>query len=225
MRTPPQTRFYKKRTEALRALKAAPCNDCGGVFPTCGMEFDHRDPTGKVKAISRMRTSSWDAVIKEVQKCDLVCACCHRLRAAKGGTSAHTRRYKFHRSIVDTLRTRVSCADSGKNKHPAQMGFDHLHGKVSNVSHLLGGHTEHLVAEIDNCQIVCANCHRIRCQTGVRTPCAQNLPLVFQEIQRGVEYPPGSSVGSRLAPPGGHHDRREDRPNLCLVSDGRECPT
>jgi hypothetical protein len=190
MRTPAQSRFYQKRVEALRALKAAPCVDCGGSFPTCVMEFDHRDPTEKVRAISRMKTFPWKAVVTEIEKCDLVCTCCHRLRTAKGDVSFHTRRYKFHRSIVDALKTRTPCADCGKNLQPTQMDFDHLCDKVSNVSHLLDGDTERLVSEIKKCQIVCANCHRIRCQTGVRTSSDQQLPRVFREIQLLTEFPP-----------------------------------
>lgn len=189
MRTPAQIRFYQKRAEALRALKAVPCADCGGVFPTCSMEFDHRDPTEKVCAISRMTTFSWQAVLKEVEKCDIVCACCHRLRTAKGDNSYHTRIYRFHRIIVDALKTRVPCADCGRSMQPAQMDFDHLHEKVSNVSHLLSGPTDRLVAEIAKCQVVGANCHSVRHLTGRRTPCDQQLRSIFKELQLGVDFP------------------------------------
>jgi len=49
------------------------------------MEFDHRDGKEKRDAISTMvRSHTGDKVfMEELQKCDLVCANCHRLRTAK----------------------------------------------------------------------------------------------------------------------------------------------
>jgi hypothetical protein len=62
-----------------------PCMDCGGVFPWCSMDFDHRPgvckefPLGRVsyrKAAPKLIAR----VEKEIAKCDLVCANCHRVR-------------------------------------------------------------------------------------------------------------------------------------------------
>jgi len=49
----------------MRELKAAPCMDCGGTFHPSAMTFDHRPGTNKVK---------------DLAKCDLVCANCHAVR-------------------------------------------------------------------------------------------------------------------------------------------------
>ncbi len=70
----------KKHKEFVEDLKKNPCEDCGNVFPTCCMDFDHVDPTTKVKNISRMLGSSKDKILEEIKKCQLVCANCHRIR-------------------------------------------------------------------------------------------------------------------------------------------------
>jgi hypothetical protein len=53
--------------------------DCGGRFPACAMDFDHRDPTTKVAKVMNHRNRV-APVLREIAKCDLVCANCHRIR-------------------------------------------------------------------------------------------------------------------------------------------------
>ena len=57
------------------------CADCGASWPPCAMDFDH--VTGiKNQAITRLVSNgcSLDTIEAEIEKCDLVCACCHRMR-------------------------------------------------------------------------------------------------------------------------------------------------
>jgi len=44
------------------------------------MDFDHRDPTTKFKGVTRMIFGSIERMLAEAEKCDIVCANCHRLR-------------------------------------------------------------------------------------------------------------------------------------------------
>lgn len=46
------------------------------------MEYDHRPDEVKVETIARMvvQQRAWAAIEKEIAKCDLVCANCHRFR-------------------------------------------------------------------------------------------------------------------------------------------------
>jgi len=75
-----------KRREEIRRfialLKNKPCMDCGKSFPLYVMDFDHRDSEIKEfdigKAINRMYGK--ERITKEIEKCDLVCANCHRIR-------------------------------------------------------------------------------------------------------------------------------------------------
>jgi hypothetical protein len=66
----------------LDGLKDTPCLDCGIKFPICCMDFDHRE--NKEFNIGRKYYSySKEVVLKEMEKCDLVCANCHRIRTSK----------------------------------------------------------------------------------------------------------------------------------------------
>lgn len=61
----------------LQKLKAAPCTDCNQSFPYFVMDFDHlRDKSCNV---SEYRGST-RKLLKEIEKCELVCANCHRIR-------------------------------------------------------------------------------------------------------------------------------------------------
>jgi len=75
----------KKRCEWLRLIKEKlSCVDCGMSFSgrhEC-LDFHHRNPEEKEFLISRMWSGSKDRVLKEIAKCDPICANCHRTRHA-----------------------------------------------------------------------------------------------------------------------------------------------
>jgi NAD-dependent dihydropyrimidine dehydrogenase PreA subunit len=61
------------------------CMDCGETYPHYVLDFDHRDPSDKKKCVSQMLSYSLKTIIKEIEKCDLVCANCHRIRTHSRG--------------------------------------------------------------------------------------------------------------------------------------------
>ena len=66
---------------------------------------------------------------------------------------------------IDEIKLAFGCTDCGFNLHPAALDFDHLPGfeKSDTVATLVGaGKLELALAEIEKCEVVCANCHRIR---------------------------------------------------------------
>ena len=63
----------------IKAKKNVPCMDCGKSYPFYVMDFDHRDPSIKVANIGRL-IGSWKKLKEEVEKCDIVCSNCHRIR-------------------------------------------------------------------------------------------------------------------------------------------------
>lgn len=62
------------------------CADCGERNPIV-LEFDHLPEYDKEENISVMVTNlcSWGRILKEIQKCDVVCANCHRIRTHMRG--------------------------------------------------------------------------------------------------------------------------------------------
>lgn len=73
---------YADNAVAIRKIKDQPCADCGKTYPYFVMDFDHRGD--KDRSVSKMMTRSLAKILAEIEKCDLVCANCHRVRTFRG---------------------------------------------------------------------------------------------------------------------------------------------
>lgn len=76
-------------------------------------------------------------------------------------------RARFERMIaqVNAIKIAAGCTDCGFAGHPSALDFDHIDPatKVANVSSLIRRRPWiQVAAEIAKCEVVCANCHRIR---------------------------------------------------------------
>lgn len=83
-----------ERVSLLNDLRSRPCSDCGGTFPTVCMDFDHRDPSDKHSEVTSLAFGRLDTLLAEIDKCDIVCANCHRIRTAKGRANGTIKTYK-----------------------------------------------------------------------------------------------------------------------------------
>jgi len=74
------TRIRRFRTK-LAAVKwlGGKCVRCGYDGDMLAMEFHHKDPAQKDFIIGRCHNKSWEVVKKELCKCELLCANCHRI--------------------------------------------------------------------------------------------------------------------------------------------------
>lgn len=78
------SKYKQSVKEYVRSLKEGkPCVDCGGVFHFAAMDFDHLPGFTKSCTVSLMASASRETVDREVAKCELVCANCHRVRTYK----------------------------------------------------------------------------------------------------------------------------------------------
>lgn len=68
------------------------CIDCGYADNPVALDFDHRDPELKILGVSEMLTYSWRKIIAELDKCDVRCANCHRVKTQVNHQSQHRRR-------------------------------------------------------------------------------------------------------------------------------------
>lgn len=67
------------------------------------------------------------------------------------------------REYVKQLKSEAACKDCNTNYPYYVMDFDHLGDKQYLIGKLVNaGNKRALEAEIKKCEIVCANCHRIR---------------------------------------------------------------
>ena len=72
----------------LDYFKSHPCADCGATDPIV-LEFDHVDPSTKAFNIgTKLATHAWASVLAEIDKCEVVCANCHRRRHRGDGLRA-----------------------------------------------------------------------------------------------------------------------------------------
>jgi hypothetical protein len=69
----------------IDALKSKPCADCKQTYPPYVMDFDHLDASTKYRGVADMVGSghSLENILKEIDKCELVCSNCHRIRTYK----------------------------------------------------------------------------------------------------------------------------------------------
>ena len=70
-------RFQGNKKRAV-IYKGGKCERCGYSKSVWALEFHHRDPKEKNRKIKRLMFQKWDRIVKEIEKCDLLCANCHR---------------------------------------------------------------------------------------------------------------------------------------------------
>lgn len=76
----------RRRRSILKAIQDLkeenPCLDCEEYYPYFVMDYHHRDPETKERCIATMvqRGVRLDKILQEIDKCDLLCSNCHRLR-------------------------------------------------------------------------------------------------------------------------------------------------
>lgn len=73
-------RTYLRHRQLIRAAKSRPCADCSIQYPYYVMDFDHRDGASKEFALNSVSRKTERAILREMEKCDVVCANCHRER-------------------------------------------------------------------------------------------------------------------------------------------------
>ncbi|MFD2093409.1 hypothetical protein [Blastococcus deserti] len=73
----------RNRENLWQYLRAHPCVDCGEPDIVV-LQFDHRDRESKEMNVSQMiHSHGWAAIVREIEKCDVVCVNDHLRRTAK----------------------------------------------------------------------------------------------------------------------------------------------
>ena len=156
-----QRRKKAERHRAIAEIKSVPCADCSGKYAPYVMDFDHRDPSLKKYEINYLLNKTgcpWSRLLTEIEKCDVVCVNCHRLRTWKPPKTHLDNR----RKLLIELKS-VPCADCEGSFHYCQLDFDHVRGEKIREVPLIKNRAG-ILAEAAKCEVVCANCHRERSQ-------------------------------------------------------------
>lgn len=95
---------YYERKQQLIVLLGGKCKECSSIID---LEFDHIDPKTKKAAITQLLTYKLETVYEEIEKCQLLCRVCHKLKnkidngEAKHGTLSM---YRYHRCRCENCR-------------------------------------------------------------------------------------------------------------------------
>jgi hypothetical protein len=73
-------------------LKEHPCVDCDERDPTV-LEFDHVKGKHKRRDVTGMSLMAWETILKEIEKCEVVCSNDHSRRTAR---RANTLRWRLN---------------------------------------------------------------------------------------------------------------------------------
>ncbi len=71
----------KDNLDFVNQLKSNPCTDCGETFHHAAMQYDHIADNKRL-CVSEMvvRGYGQETILKEIEKCELVCGNCHAIR-------------------------------------------------------------------------------------------------------------------------------------------------
>jgi len=169
-------RYLKKRRRQLKAqlvaIRGGQCSGCSYSGPAAAFDFHHRDATSKQFGLGTFY-GPWNDLLAEAEKCDMLCANCHRIRHAaedvtsKGGAVVDFRRRLKVRAVEYMGGHCYECEVSG----PSAI-FDFHHTDSSDKRFGIGQdgiprRWESVAAELEKCVMLCANCHR-EVHAGVR---------------------------------------------------------
>jgi hypothetical protein len=123
-----------------------------------------------------------------------------RLIGKRRFTTADARRRERNQRFIAEFKVGKACLDCKNVYPPFVMDFDHCRGeKVANISSLVmnAKSLNKILAEIQKCDLVCANCHRMRTFT---RPHTKNFYKQFPEIipagEQGAKPGQGASEGA-----------------------------
>lgn len=175
----------RRHREWLAHIKGARgCLHCGETEPAC-LDFHHRDQANKTMKLSQLVTygHAKGTLLAEIAKCDVLCANCHRtvhddtsdhvgrielvqgrLRARGAGDTQQPSFRERQRAWVSQYKHERGCSRCRQHVDPVALDLHHLNPaeKSKTICRLItdGCPTDRLLAEVEKCDVLCANCHR-----------------------------------------------------------------
>lgn len=189
----------KKRRERIRTLISSikiACVICG-FDDKRALHFDHIDRS--TKEINVSQTISYNKIMNEIPKCQVLCANCHHDKTTKESTSNRSKRNFV--PIVDKIKLALEectlCKTKVTDGNTANFHFDHIDpsSKLANVSQIANHFTsiQFLFDEIEKCRLLCANCHSIHTHEQIQSGTFKNLerqkPIrTARELKERTDY-------------------------------------
>ena len=167
---------FDKTTSALIlrwAKKIKAINILGGRCEICGSKnifhlvFHHINSIEKENTINGLKNYRWSIIEKDLEKCQLLCANCHKELHFKQDfsncKSRDTIKRRYNKEILLELKG-CNCNICGYNKNNQALSFHHI-GEKSFIFNAFRNEIniyemqEYIKTELDNCIILCHNCH------------------------------------------------------------------
>jgi hypothetical protein len=145
------------------------CSQCG-FDDERALHFDHISRDEKV--INIARSKSFNQIVEEIDKCQVLCANCHsRKTMLEYPTEKKPRPHREKAvTLVNELKRNVYkcceiCQKSVEEGFEQSFHFDHINplDKVDNISAIANHYNDEeiLLNELEKCRLLCANCHSI----------------------------------------------------------------
>ena len=101
----------------------------------------------------------------------------------KNNNKISNERARLVKIFISEYKVKRGCCDCGYNKHHSALDFDHIIGnKELNVSHSKS--VNQAIKEIEKCEVVCSNCHRIRTYNRLY-PCKPDIfELTYELVEQ-----------------------------------------
>lgn len=138
------------------------CEKCGdtNIFH---FVFHHKNPETKEYQLCDIWQSSWSKILKELEKCSLLCENCHK--ELHHNDVIKDNRFRITKSLFINYKGN-KCEKCGYNKCDSALVFHHESEKEFSIGDnkkrikTLNDLTIELQNELDKTTILCANCHR-----------------------------------------------------------------
>lgn len=166
-------RYLNKKNLLINA-KQVPCADCLITYPHYILEFDHKDVKTKLFSVSQFGPYDTNEIKNEIDKCEIVCGNCHRMRTQKQFQYTKNKRRKnlLINQHLEKIKSETPCNDCKRFYPYFIMEFDHvpeLGTKKLTISRTASYSKEDIIKELKKCDLVCRNCHKERTNERSRT--------------------------------------------------------
>lgn len=154
---------YARKLKAINYL-GGKCEKCGenNPFKLC---FHHIDSDEKETNIYDIRYLRWSMMIKELDKCKLLCQNCHH---EFHYNNDKVNRYKINKKIFLEFKGINGCEKCGYNECDSSLDFHHIEknkdfilSDISSVYNNVRTLTDKIEEELNKCIVLCRNCHTL----------------------------------------------------------------
>lgn len=161
--------IIQKNQERKIVLKIKCIDYLGGSCNRCKLNVDcldvycfhHRNPLDKDFSLSTRRTSTFEAIKSELDKCELLCSNCHRKEHYIAKTDKFAR-YRRGRKIRAVTMFDNICAGCGLMDDPCVYDFHHPDSSKKDSGFVASRPWADTEKELLKCVMLCVNCHKQR---------------------------------------------------------------